>query len=230
MKTEIRNCSVCSQPFTAQVFEMGEGRTWFWRLCPPCTQMDRDAKKKAEAEREAQKRAQQWAAICPWEFRTADEGGNTDLARMDTEAPRWRELLKWSFGHRGLLVRGDTGRCKTRAVWRVLRGLFDRRISFVWLTAARFELELRAANFDGLDLIEEFAAIPVLFLDDIGKMAATDCVQSALFELIDARTREGRPVLVTTNDSGKSLAARLSQDRGEPMVRRLRDYCDLVTL
>jgi DNA replication protein DnaC len=178
-------------------------------------------------------RACDWATLCPFEFRLRTESrGNTDLARMDAESPNWRKVLSWQFGHRGLLVRGESGHCKTRAMWRLIRRLFDERRKVIPLTAAQFDRQCRDAggSFTLSEWFNRLATADVLFLDDLGKGSWTQGTEAQIFDLIDERTREGRPILATSNDTGATLAARLSQDRGEPLVRRLRDYCDTMVL
>ena len=173
----------------------------------------------------------EWVSLCPVEFRIRAEGGGyTRLEKMDEAAPGWRKILDWKFGHRGLLIRGESGRCKTRAMWRLLRRLFDERKKFVALTAAEFDRQCRDAggNYTLSEWFDRLAQRDVLFLDDIGKGAWTQATEAQIFDLIDCRTRNGKPILATSNDSGASLAARLSEDRGGPLVRRLRDYCDTL--
>ena len=171
----------------------------------------------------------EWVRLCPLEFRLPCEaGGKTKLSRMDSDVPGWRRVLDWNFGNRGLLVRGETGRCKTRAMWRLLRKLFEERKKIVVLTAAQFDRQCRDAggNFTLSEWFNELATVDVLFLDDLGKANWTQGTEAQIFDLVDTRTRNGRPILATTNDTGASLTARLSADRGGPLIRRLRDYCD----
>src|ERR1035437_5739625 len=110
-------CLHCKKQFETHKFSLFE-REIIPSLCPVC-----------DAARDT--RLSEWIALCPREFRTSDEGGNTSLARMDTEAPTWRQVLDWRYGNRGLLIRGDSGHCKTRAIWRVIRRLFLERKSIV---------------------------------------------------------------------------------------------------
>lgn len=171
----------------------------------------------------------QWRAICPFEHRLKSEGGNTDITRLDAECPNWKSILDWGMGHRGVIIRGETGTCKTRAMWRLLRKVFDSQKYFSVATCAQFERECRDACGKGelSKYIREYISTPVLFIDDVGKAMFTDFVQNSFFEVIDERTQNGKPILATTNDSGRTLAARLSPDRGDAIVRRLRDYCDV---
>jgi DNA replication protein DnaC len=188
-------------------------------LCPVCD----DARDTRLAE---------WIALCPREFRSRDEGGFTHLPRMDADAPNWRKVLGWRYGSRGLLVRGESGHCKTRAMWRLLRQLFLERRSIVAMTAARFDRECRDAggNFSLSSWFDRLATVDALFVDDLGKGAWTQATEAQFFDLIDARTREGMPILVTSNDNGQTLANRLSDGRAEPLIRRLRDYCECLVL
>jgi len=170
--------------------------------------------------------------ICPMEFRTEAEGGNTSLPRMDSASPEWRKLLHWRFGPRGLLVRGETGRCKTRAMWRVLRSLFDKGKSVAAFTSAKFDRDCRDAggNFTLSKWFDGLVSVDALFIDDLGKAQWTPSTEAQFFDLIDERTRSGFPLLVTTNDDRATLAARISEDRSGPLIRRLAEYCESVVL
>jgi hypothetical protein len=174
-----------------------------------------------------------WCELCPLEFRTPDEvGGRTRLDILDQAAPQWRKVLVWNYHGRGLLIRGETGRCKTRAMWRLLRRLFDEHRKIRWMTAAEFDRQCRDAggSFTLTRWFKDLKEVDIFFLDDLGKGSWTHGTEGQFFDLVDTRTREGRPILITCNDNGASLADRLSADRGVPLVRRLRDYCECVVL
>ena len=211
-------CLYCKKQFITHKFSLFD-RPIVPSLCPVCDDA-RDT------------RLSEWVALCPREFRTRDEGGFSNLARMDDEAPNWRKVLDWRYGNRGLLIRGDTGHCKTRAIWRVLHKLFLERKSIVALTAARFDRQCRDAggNFTLSAWFDRLASVDALFVDDLGKGAWTQATEAQFFDLVDTRTREGLPLLVTSNDNGATLADRLSEGRAEPLIRRLRDYCEMLVL
>jgi DNA replication protein DnaC len=115
-------------------------------------------------------------------------------------------------------------------MWRLLRRLFDEHVLFTALSPARFETGYRDAMSNGelSSWLDRLVNVGVLFLDDPFKVPATDCMQSSLFSVVDERTSNGLPILTTMNDSSATLSARLSADRSEPLVRRLRDYCDTI--
>lgn len=215
--TVTAECTACHTVFTTHLFNFC-GKIITPSGCPDCANLRDD-------------RIAEWVKICPMEFRIPIEaGGNTDLRRMDADCPNWRQALNWKFGCRGLMLRGDSGRCKTRAMWRLVRRLFDERHKVIALTSAKFDRECRdaAGSFTLSAWFDRLATVDVLFLDDLGKANWTQATEAQIFDLIDQRTREGRPILATSNDTGASLAARLSDDRGAPLVRRLRDYCECL--
>jgi len=69
------------------------------------------------------------------------------------------------------------------------------------------------------------ATVDVLFFDDFGKMKFTERVESELFAVIEKRTANCLPLILTTNFTGETLEERMTLDRGVPLVRRLREFC-----
>jgi DNA replication protein DnaC len=70
----------------------------------------------------------------------------------------------------------------------------------------------------------------ILFIDDIGKEKYTERVESEFYDLIETRTAHLRPILWTANTSGAGLEAMMSPDRGAPILRRLREFTEIITL
>jgi DNA replication protein DnaC len=166
---------------------------------------------------------EQWKGICPPLYR------DTDPMRLP-EVPL-QTVLAWRYGSQGLLVHGDTGRGKTRAVFQLLRRLhFDEGRKIIRFGANDFGAECSKRFFDGdgSAWIAGLVKADVLFLDDLGKDRFTDRVESALFGLVEGRMSNLRPIIVTTNFFGDALASKMTGDRGQPLVRRLRESCQDV--
>lgn len=61
------------------------------------------------------------------------------------------------------------------------------------------------------DIMEAMAYAPdVLILDDLGVEKQTDWVQEKLFQILDRRYSEGRPLLMTSNKDLSEISPRLS--------------------
>ena len=164
------------------------------------------------------------------EFRLRSESnGATDLARLQAEVPQLDKVLAWadSDRKRGLLLRGPTGASKTRAMWRALRILWERGVHFRVVTSTSLEAECQQARDDGSleSWIRQLRRVPVLFWDDLGKLRFFPSTEGVVFDVLDWRMNAHRPVLFTTEDTGETLAARLSGHVAGAFIRRLRDYC-----
>lgn len=242
--TKTVTCCRCGQEFQSKILTLAVeflGRPpieLIPKICDPCSrEIEREAEEKiaaaAEQRRLLDKRAREeaWSAFCPKEYRlTTEDGGATDIVQLEMKAPRLKDVLAWKLGSQGLIVRGETGKCKTRALWRLMRKLWLDNLRLAALTAGQFDRQCRDAggNFTLTKWFDHLAKVDVFFLDDLGKASWTPATEATWFDLVDERTREHRPILVTTNDSAKSLAARMSENRAEPLVRRLRDYCQSI--
>jgi DNA replication protein DnaC len=139
--------------------------------------------------------------------------------------------MRWQFGGKGLLLYGPTGCGKSRMIWEVAKReiLAGRKTKY----ASSFEITrypslYMAANDAAGKFAESLVTAELLLLDDVFKAKATERVEELLFSVIDERGIWERPTLVTVNDTGETLAERLSSDRGPALIRRLRDYCELI--
>ena len=72
------------------------------------------------------------------------------------------------------------------------------------------------------EIIEEMVYEPeVLILDDLGSEKLSDWVAEKLFQVIDRRYREGRPLMVTTNENLDRLPDRLKSRFSDAQICRV---------
>lgn len=144
-----------------------------------------------------------------------------------------KKALEWQYGPRGLILLGDTGKGKSRVAWQLLKRLLitdkpERKI--MWFDSTSFGLEIvKHYRHEDVDVwLEDAGTVPILFFDDLGKLKMTERAEVELFGLIERRCASELPIIVTTNDTGDTLAARMSDNRGPAMIRRLREFCEPV--
>jgi DNA replication protein DnaC len=77
--------------------------------------------------------------------------------------------------------------------------------------------------------LEGMHIAPCLILDDFGKNKFSERVEAEIFDLVEYRTSHELPLFITTNETPDTLKARMSADRGEPLLRRLFEFCDVIT-
>ena len=176
-----------------------------------------------------------WNEICPPLYRGTDEARLTKRF-LD-------RVLKWECGPRGLVLVGPTGTGKTRCMYTLLKRLLYGKFREPRLNASGATIKdimVLTSNQFGHDCLERFGnhtVIPwlrklcnvkVLAIDDFGKETLTERVEAELFNIVEMRIANNLPLIITTNFDGKRLLSKFSADRGEPLLRRLREFCDQV--
>jgi DNA replication protein DnaC len=63
------------------------------------------------------------------------------------------------------------------------------------------------------------------------KMIASrhEWLSSLIFDFVETRMAEGRPMFFTINLGQSELCAYTGKDRGEPLLRRIVECCELIT-
>lgn len=209
-------CEECSQVFTVSRHPQ---RVYANFVCDECC--ERRAKREIEADKESS-----WKEICPPLYL------NTDQSRLPRNL--LRKAVEWRFSPKGILVAGNTGKGKTRAIWQGLRVQHSEGRSIIALDSTEFGREV-AKRYgenpaDAVRWLESLIKCDILFIDDLGKEKLTERTATELFGVIEGRVKQLRPIFATTNLSGAALKASLSPDRGEPLHRRLVDFCELVVV
>ena len=164
-----------------------------------------------------------WSKVCPPLYQ------DTDPKRLP-QGPL-AKVMAWS-GPKGLLLHGETGTGKTRAVWLRLRLANERGARFLALDSAGFQEGLYAKFSEGMGDMKcwlgYLSKLPLLFIDDLDKAVFKEWVASELFAVLDRRARAKLPTIITTNATGPTLAKLLGR-WGIPFVRRLREYYETVS-
>ena len=212
-----KDCYVCATAFEVPAGPMA----MYAKTCPACEERLVTEEAEKATRRNALARQERWMTFCPPDYRSIDR------ARLPN-ASKLAEVLKWEFGPRGLVLHGDTGRGKTRCAWALLARevAADRSAACLDSSAG---LGYAALYSESAGLVKKWfdhvVVVDILLLDDVFKNKLTDSFEGVVFTLIDQRIQQQRPTILTSNDTGATLAARMTQDRGNPLLRRLREHC-----
>ena len=129
---------------------------------------------------------------------------------------------------KGILLSGTYGTGKTHLMASITNRLLERGIPCLFNT------------FNGhiTSLMEEFNSgeprrhmnlmkrIPVLVIDDVGKEKQSEWSQSVMYEVINSRYENNKPILITTNHSHRELMKYF----GGAVYSRLNEVCYPLTL
>jgi len=140
----------------------------------------------------------------------------------------------------GLMLLGPVGTGKTLLASCVANAFLDKlkRVTFggvvdllgrIRRSYSRETPEGQAQQEEEWEIIEELTTVPLLVLDDLGKERVKDWVEETLFRIIDARYREKRPLVVTSNFTLPELEGRYPAV-GSALVSRLAEICTGIYL
>lgn len=159
---------------------------------------------------------------------------DTDVLRLHSSM---QAACSWvpSVGKAGLLMHGTSGIGKTRAAWHIANRLWTQgleqgyNLPIDFMPMREFEAQVIESFEERRHsmVLKEIIKADFLVLDDLGKERLTSRMATDLFSVIDGRTEEDKPTVITTNFSGKAFLERfLPQDKetGIAIGRRIRDY------
>jgi len=127
------------------------------------------------------------------------------------------------------MLHGPTGAGKSRCAWLLLKREFEagRTVGALNSTAGlTYAAKYGDSATEVARWIDRLTGVDLALLDDVFKCKLTDSFEAAVFTIINERTEHRLPIMVTTQDTGRTLLERLSPDRGEALVRRLREFCE----
>jgi len=219
-------CETCSEEFEYEPIKIGS-ISFKRKQCDKCGVTDSEMKRRECDKRNKEVKELQWMSICPPLYR------DTRREFLPLKEEVIDRVFGWKYNPKGLALAGSSGIGKTRVMFRLLHRLHLEDCSVVAISSKKFEyLCHKMFDEDGgaREMIENLKRVQVLFLDDLGKERMTPRVESEFYDLIETRTSFLLPTLWTTNCEGDELAQMMSKDAGAPIVRRLREFSDIITL
>jgi DNA replication protein DnaC len=227
-KWENGQCKICAKKLeTAKgVIEMfGEEVVFTYGCCEDCTSI-RDAHyNRGSKTAEVVSRTPQWDEHCPLLFKELIEDVPDSIDKQAFET-----VSAWTPGSsgKGMIMIGHSGRGKTTALWSLARELERKQIKAVFVTAVELQRLLSEAARDIKD-VKALTHARVLIIDDLGKEKLTAAVAALLWELIDSRYANRRPIILSTRYGGKDFEARFGDAvLGIDIRRRLVECCEQI--
>lgn len=145
------------------------------------------------------------------------ENDDSPDSLLSKSARRYAESFSPTAQQKGLLFMGGVGTGKTFLACCIANRVIDRGMTAIVSTPA--PLIRQISDYKQADaVLSRIASADLLVLDDMGTMRDSEYNNERLFELIDARYRSGKPMIVTTNLSADdfdsaTLSARRIYDR-----------------
>lgn len=199
------HCAACKEPRQLKIVVPlpGYGERIVGRRCA-CDRARQEAKEASERAREEMDKIEDLrrVGITDKTYRgktfAADDGQDAKLSSvMRRYVEKRAEMLEKNYG---LLLYGDNGGGKTFWASCIANAMIDKGVSALIATIPSL-VSVMQADFEHdkqyiLDLVSN---VSFLVLDDIGFERRTPYMEEKMFEIIDARYRAKRPLIVTTN-------------------------------
>ncbi|PWU06128.1 MAG: hypothetical protein C5B47_07985 [Verrucomicrobia bacterium] len=224
-----RNCADCGHEFVAYDILWDARPVIQQQRCEQCVGAIERAKHAAEKTERIKKQKLAFHAACPPLYR------DTEPARLH---PKFRESVQhWQYGPRGLGLVGIAGIGKTRAAYWLLKRMvaLDQSVlatnatTFAKLCIDQFSDD-KESKWAAVRTLEAIRRIDLWLLDDLGKQRMTERGEVELHAILEHRTAYKRPIIWTSNSTSEVLRAKFSEERTEPIMRRLTDFTDIISV
>ena len=216
-------CSQCTAEFERDVPPEFNGFPVF-KICPACMESNAAVRRCETEKSDRAKSLAMWQELCPPAFQ------DTDLANLPFPKVS-ADTLAWRGGKRGLILYGKTRSGKTRTAWLLVKQQFETgQTARVMDSMSGFEYAaiFNAGGAAALEWVQSRARCSLLFLDDVFKVKLTESFEAAMFAIVDYRLNHQLPIIATLNDTGETLSARMTDDRGDAFIARLKEMCDTI--
>lgn len=201
------HCGKCKTPKQCKVEIFGEMKTPFC-LCK-CEVEKRDRaeaeRKQAERERRINERRRigfPESDMQKWTFANDDLKNPRITQAMQKYVENYPELRKTG---QGLLLYGEVGRGKTYAAAEVANALIDKGYSVLMTNFKRIENTVCGMYEGKQEYYDSLNRFDLLILDDLAAERKTEYMQEIVYNIIDARYRAGKPMIITTNLTSAEL-------------------------
>ncbi|MFM8982248.1 MAG: hypothetical protein ACKOLA_04950 [Spartobacteria bacterium] len=244
--SETKPCRDCKTPLSTEPVSFD----WFGKIKTyPAPDICEDCEKRREEEKKENERIEKlekiWREIAPPRYR------KNDITRF----PQQLQVALETFdpdSDMGIGIRGETGQCKTRAAFELLKRahLAGYRVA---ATRAKEIADLAQNQWESRPdmriMVNIISAEPHptighsaqnrrelcktcswLLIDDIGKEKHTERNEVELYDILEARTSHCLPTIWTLNMTAAQFKRRNSKDRSTPMLRRLVEFSHVILL
>lgn len=153
---------------------------------------------------------------CTFENFEVDEMNKQYFNLAKKYVEKFDEMKKQNLG---LLLHGSTGTGKTFIAFCIANELLNRLVPVIAISSISLlnrlkETYKRYGSEGEIEIINNLKNASLLVLDDLGAENTTDWAKEKVYEIIDSRYRDKKPIIITTNLSLEQLKEKMAGDDG----------------
>lgn len=134
------------------------------------------------------------SGLCNWTFEN-DNGKNPNMSRAKCYVDRWNKMCSENIG---LLLWGEVGTGKSYFAACIANALVEQCVSVKMTNFATILNDLFSCD-DKNEYINRLNESSLLIIDDLGIERDTEYALEQVYNIIDARYKSNKPLIVTTN-------------------------------
>lgn len=215
------HCGVCHE---AKEAYLPEGKEWLGRTTHPrmclCDRTEHERQKKRAKQMEHEQEVSRLRARCftdkymnNWTFEN-DNGLNSKMKNIKAYVSNWETNDKENCG---LLLWGGVGTGKSYMAGCIANALLEQEVLVQMTNFATILNDLNSHYADRNEYIQSLCRNRLLIIDDLGMERGTDYGLEQVYNVIDARYRSNKPLIITTNLT-------LNEMQNETNIARKRIY------
>jgi DNA replication protein DnaC len=216
----LRYCKVCKKPKETRInFHFGDGtkETVVPIICD-CKKREMEVEKKAEEYRTELARIAKLkeSSLMSSKLKDASFAAYTQRPENAKAYKIARNYCDKFYGtesepgmyerNQGLLFYGPVGTGKSYTAACIANNLLNRGISVVMTSFVKILQAIQSGRMDESEYIHILNTARLLIIDDLGTERNTDYALEKVYNIIDSRVREDKPLILTTNLTLKELA------------------------
>lgn len=220
------HCKKCNDPLECIINPLKMGKRKVRCICS-CIKQKRDAEEAEQRNLVIERNRRRCFGETDFLLKGCTFKDSTENENLKIAKNYVKHFEKFLQNGNGLLLHGAVGTGKSHMAACIANSLIDKGYTVIMTNFATVVNKIQE-SFEGRQkYIDQLTRCTLLIIDDLGAERKTDYMQEHVFNVIDARYRSGKPMIITTNLTTRQLKAPENIEQGR-IYDRILERCHPV--